>query len=96
VSLVAPNASVFSSGQAAGAQLARKSGFHPMARKIRETDHAVVMQSPDFSSEGAGAMNDGAGGNGMDEPLFGDARWIEERLEALGLREENGVRQEAD
>ena len=54
------------------------------------------MQSPDFSSEGAGAMNDAAGGPGTDEPLFGDARWIEERLEALGLREENGIRQEAD
>ena len=41
-------------------------------------------------------MNDLAGGNGTDEPLFGDARWIEERLEALGLREETRMRQEAD
>jgi hypothetical protein len=67
-----------------------------MAREAWRADHVVVMQSPEFSSEGAGAMNDAAGGHGTDEPLFGDARWIEERLEALGLREEKGIRQEAD
>lgn len=67
-----------------------------MAKKTARGNHAVAMQSPDFSNEGAGAMNDLAGGNGTDEPLFGDARWIEERLEALGLREETRMRQEAD
>lgn len=62
---------------------------------VRGNDLAV-MQSPDFMNDGAGPMNDGAGGNGTDEPLFGDARWIEERLEALQSREETGMRREAD
>jgi hypothetical protein len=67
-----------------------------MAGEKRPTNDVVVMQSPDFMNDGAGPMNDGAGGNGTDEPLFGDARWIEERLEALQIREETGLRQEAD
>jgi len=54
------------------------------------------MQSPNFMNDGAGLMNEGAAGNGTDEPLFGDARWIEERLEALRMSEETGMRQEAD
>jgi len=67
-----------------------------MAAEGRATNDVVVMQSPDFRNDGAGTMNDGAGGNATDEPLFGDARWIEERLEALQTREETGLRQEAD
>lgn len=70
-------------------------GLHPMAAEERQTDHVAVMQSPDFMNDGAGPMNDGPGGNGTDEPLFGDARWIAERLEALQTREETGLRQEA-
>jgi hypothetical protein len=47
-------------------------------------------------NEGAAPANDHASGNANDEPLFGDARWIEERLEALRIPNETGVRQEAD
>jgi hypothetical protein len=54
------------------------------------------MQFPNMINEGAGPANDRAGGIVNDEPLFGDARWIEERLEALRIPDENGVRQEAD
>jgi hypothetical protein len=54
------------------------------------------MQFPNMTNEGAGPANDRASGNANDEPLFGDARWIEERLEALRIPNETGVRQEAD
>ena len=54
------------------------------------------MQFSNMVNEGAGPANDGAGGSANDEPLFGDARWIEERLEALRIPDANGVRQEAD
>lgn len=67
-----------------------------MAAAAAWVNDAVVMQSPDFINDGAGPMNDGACKNGTDEPLFGDARWIEERLEALRMREETGMRQETD
>jgi hypothetical protein len=54
------------------------------------------MQFPNMINEGAGPANDRVGSSVNDEPLFGDARWIEERLEALRIPDENGVRQEAD
>ncbi len=54
------------------------------------------MQFPNMINEGAGPAYDLAGGNVNDEPLFGDARWIEERLAALRIPDETGVRQEAD
>lgn len=65
-----------------------------MARVAARRDGLTAMHFPDISNDGTGPRHDGAGGNGADEPLFGDARWIEERLEALRMREENGRRQE--
>ena len=67
-----------------------------MAGAAFRANDIVVMQSPDFMNDGAGPMNDASCRNGTDEPLFGDARWIEERLEALRMREETGMLQEAD
>jgi len=55
-----------------------------------------VMQFPNMINEGAGPANDRVGSSVNDEPLFGDVRWIEERLEALRIPDETGVRQEAD
>ena len=67
-----------------------------MAAAAARVNDIVVMQSPDFMNDGAGPRNDGSCKNGTDEPLFGDARWIEDRLEALRMREETGMRQETD
>lgn len=46
------------------------------------------MKFPDTHSEGAGGPIDPACGNGADEILFGDARWIAERLEVLRRQSE--------
>jgi hypothetical protein len=54
------------------------------------------MKFSKMLNEGAGAANEGAVGNAADEPLFGDARWIEERLEALRIPDEAGARRQAD
>jgi hypothetical protein len=51
------------------------------------------MQFPNMINEGAGPANDRVGCSVNDEPLFGDVRWIEERLRNP---DETGVRQEAD
>ena len=54
------------------------------------------MKFSKMVNEGAGAANEGAAGNAVDEPLFGDTRWIEERLEALRIPDEAGARRQAD
>ena len=41
------------------------------------------MQIPDNFSDGAVAAADVIRGNEMEEPLFGDPRWVDERLQAL-------------
>jgi hypothetical protein len=56
----------------------------------------VAMEFSKMLNEGAGAANEGAAGNAVDEPLFGDVRWIEERLEALRIPDEAGARRQAD
>ena len=56
----------------------------------------LAMKFSKMLNEGAGAANEGAAGNAADEPLFGDARWIEERLEALRIPDEAGARRQAD
>lgn len=56
----------------------------------------LAMKFSKMLNEGAGAANEGAAGNAVDEPLFGDARWIEERLEALRIPDEAGARRQAD
>ena len=56
----------------------------------------LAMKFSKMLNEGAGAANEGAAGNATDEPLFGDARWIEERLEALRIPDEAGARRRAD
>ena len=56
----------------------------------------VAMKFSKMLNEGAGAATEGAAGNAVDEPLFGDARWIEERLEALRIPDEAGARRQAD
>ena len=54
------------------------------------------MKFSKMVNEGAGPVNEGAAGNAAEEPLFGDARWIEERLEALRIPDEAGARRQAD
>ena len=41
------------------------------------------MQIPDNFSNGAVAAGDAVRGNEMEEPLSGDPRWVDERLQAL-------------
>ena len=58
-------------------------GLHPMETRKRGGQLAVAMKLPNDQHEGAGAKNGAARGNEMEEALFGDERWIEERLRAL-------------
>jgi hypothetical protein len=67
-----------------------------MANKAPRSESSFVMKLSKMLNEGAGAANEGAAGNAVDEPLFGDARWIEERLEALRIPDEAGARRQAD
>ena len=54
------------------------------------------MQLTDFHLDGASTTIDVACGNGSEEILFGDVRWIAERLHALGTQGEAVPRQEGD
>ena len=67
-----------------------------MADKPSRSESSCAMKFSKMLNEGAGAANEGAAGNAVDEPLFGDARWIEERLEALRIPDEAGARRQAD
>ena len=67
-----------------------------MADKPPRDETFFAMEFSKMVHEGAGPANEGAAGNAADEPLFGDARWIEERLEALRIPEETGARRQAD
>ena len=49
------------------------------------------MQIPDNFSNGAVAAGDAVRGNEMEEPLFGDPRWVDERLQALHNEPEREV-----
>lgn len=42
-----------------------------------------LMQIPDNFGNGVGAAGDAVRGSETEEPLFGDPRWIDERLQAL-------------
>jgi hypothetical protein len=67
-----------------------------MADAAPRCECLFAMKFSKMLNEGAGAANEGAAGNAVDEPLFGDARWIEERLEALRIPDEAGARRQAD
>lgn len=60
----------------------RLPGLHPMAYLL-PWRHLAPMQIPDNFSNGAVAAGDAVRGNEMEEPLFGDPRWVDERLQAL-------------
>lgn len=49
------------------------------------------MQIPDNFGNGAVAAGDAVRGNETEEPLFGDPRWIDERLQALRGESEREV-----
>lgn len=49
------------------------------------------MQIPDNFGNGAVAAGDAVRGNETEEPLFGDPRWIDERLQALHGESEREV-----
>ncbi len=52
-----------------------------------ERGHAVVaMKFPDDQTPGAEANDGSVRGKTETEPLFGDERWINERLQALRTR----------
>ena len=67
-----------------------------MADAALRCECVLAMKFSKMLNEGAGAANEGAAGNAVDEPLFGDVRWIEERLEALRIPDEAGARRQAD
>jgi hypothetical protein len=67
-----------------------------MADQAPRGEAPLAMKFSNMINEEAGSAHDGAGGSATDEPLFGDARWIEERLKALRNPDETGMRQEAD
>jgi hypothetical protein len=67
-----------------------------MADKPPRSESLFAMKFSKMVNEGAGPVNEGAAGNAAEEPLFGDARWIEERLEALRIPDEAGARRQAD
>jgi hypothetical protein len=67
-----------------------------MADQAPRGEASLAMKFSNMINEEAGSAHDGAGGSATDEPLFGDARWIEERLKALRNPDETGMRQEAD
>jgi hypothetical protein len=67
-----------------------------MADKPCRSENSFAMKFSKMVNEGAGPANEGAAGNAADEPLFGDARWIEERLESLRIPDEAGARRQAD
>ena len=67
-----------------------------MAEKPPRDETLFALEFSKMVNEGAGSANEGAAGNAADEPLFGDARWIEERLEALRIPDETGARRQAD
>jgi len=46
---------------------------------------AGVMNPPMNDNNGADAGFGADGGEAIKEPLFGDARWIRERMEAMGV-----------
>jgi hypothetical protein len=48
-------------------------------------------QIPDNFSNDAVAAGDADRGNEMEEPLFGDSRWVDERLQALHKEPEGEV-----
>jgi len=54
-----------------------------MEMRRLDGQRAVAMNFPNDQHEGAGAADGAARGNEMEEALFGDERWIEERLRAL-------------
>jgi hypothetical protein len=45
--------------------------------------HPAADANPDNFGNGVGAAGDAVRGSEMEEPLFGDPRWIDERLQAL-------------
>jgi len=49
------------------------------------------MQIPDNFSNGAVAAGDAVRRNETEEPLFGDPRWVDERLQALHKEPEGEV-----
>jgi hypothetical protein len=58
-------------------------GLYPMARGRRNGHCTVAMKFPNEPSNEAGANERAAREGEANEPLFGDERWIEERLRIL-------------
>ena len=65
-------------------------GLHPMATGGSGRQLVVAMKLPNDQQEGAGAANSVVRGNETEEPLFGEDRWIKERLRALRVTEKSG------
>lgn len=57
-----------------------------MAAEGAARQDAGVMNPPMNDSNGADAGFGADGGEASKEPLFGDARWIRERIEAMGIQ----------
>ena len=58
-------------------------GFHPMAVGCEREQGLVPMKFPNDHYDGAGSSEEAVHENETKEPLFGDERWIEERLQVL-------------
>ena len=70
--------------------VAASGGVHPMATGRPDGHCAVAMKLPNDQQEGADAAKGAVRGNEEMEPLFGDERWIEERLRVLQSRTRAG------
>lgn len=67
---------------------ARESGgLHPIAAGGSGRQLVVAMKLPNDQQEGAGNASSVVRGNETEEPLFGEERWIKERLRALRVTE---------
>ena len=67
-----------------------QTGFHPMAGRAAFGQGVVAMKLPDDQTHGADGNDGAVHGNPELEPLFGDERWIDERLQALRTRMRSG------
>lgn len=60
-----------------------QTGLHPMAGGAADRQGVLAMKLPDDQTYGADANECAVRGNSETEPLFGDERWVDERLRAL-------------
>ena len=69
--------------------------IYPMARPSTDRHVAVAMKLPDDQHDGGDAAESVMCGNCDLEPLFGDERWIQERLRVLKAQAGTGERRAA-